>query len=323
VEIQLSRNGFTHEANLYDDHYPEVLQLHVRRAKASDRLRVRLTEIFGHGNQASDISQDSHVVVKGVSPGPFEKAGILPNDVVLAVQNHFVCTVPELSKLVQGLQEFDVIVKRMASSKYEQHPRQKSFDCRVDVDAEVGLGLNLQEIQSGQGKTTSLTYIFVRGLTEHSNGKPGPSLLAGVRNYDLLLAVNDNEVYTIRDVQRQISNKSFAKLTLRRMVREYSKDHPYHPCNQHAAQQFEVNLHRNPGQSLGVTLTEAYTADSGDPFLVVQRVGKGTPAYKAGILFHDIFWQVDGHDIFSLSDLKKFCEGRSSVTITIRRHDFE
>merc|ERR1711981_619030 len=103
------------------------------------------------------------------------------------------------------------------------------------------------------------------------------------------------------------------------MIREFHADHSHHP-NQHAeAKQETVVVTRAAGESLGLGLSEAYGAESGDPFLVVTKVRPGSAGERAGILVQDILWQVAGKDVIHLDEFKGAVAGLEKFEISLRR----
>jgi len=148
-------------------------------------------------------------------------------------------------------------------------------------------------------------------------------LLAGVRQHDLVLQINDVAVHHISDAKNAIRGQQTAFLVIRRMVREYSSHHPYHPKHHHGAEEVTVLVEREDDEYMGLSMTEAYGAESDRPFLVVQNVRPGGAADRAGIEYHDIIWQAAGQDVFHLDEMRQCLDGLNEFELLLRRHDFE
>merc|ERR1712048_1145462 len=109
--------------------------------------------------------------------------------------------------------------------------------------------------------------------------------------------------------RRAIEGQDTAQVEIRRMIRQFSAGHPSHPDQHHEATEVTVVVTRSPGESLGLSLTEAYGADSVDPFLVVMNVRPGLAGERAGLKVHDIIWKAEDADICCLEDLKESIKG--------------
>ena len=325
VTIEVGR-GPTESIELEDnDAYPEILLLHIRRDTPTVPLSAKVSQVHGHGHTDFHDSKDvSFLVVKDVWGGPFYKAGVAIDDVILTVRNHHVESLKQVGELIEGRCEFDVVVKRMtASEDGSGHRRSKTHTCNVNIDGKLGLGLNLKEIQSGLGNRASKTFLYVKEVKQYPDGSPGPALVAGVRQHDLVLEINGAPVHCIRDAKNAIRGQQTASLVIRRMVREYSPHHPHHPNHHHGAEQVTVLIARKEGESMGLSVTEAYGAASTQPFLVVQNVRSGGAADRAGIQYHDIIWKAAGEDVCHLDEMRQFTEGLNQFELAVRRHDFE
>ena len=307
----------------YDDHYPEIVMLHVRRASPATKMNAKLAEVHAPGHSSyydDDDDETSHVVVQDVWDGPLYQGGLLVNDVVLTIDDHKVETLHQVGSLVQGKIEMDFVVKRMSQSQGKDDRREnKVHICNITIDAELELGLNLQEIKSGLGDSSSNTFLYVKELREYPDFAPGPGLIAGVRQYDLVLRINDMAVHTINDARRAIEGQKTAKCEVRRMIRHFSAGHPYHPEQHAEAKEVNVVVTRNAGESLGLSLSESYGTDSDDPFLYVTNVRKDSPGERVGIRVQDIIWQAQGQYVHSLDDLKNTIARLEKFELTVRR----
>ena len=103
------------------------------------------------------------------------------------------------------------------------------------------------------------------------------------------------------------------------MIRQFSAGHPSHPDQHDEATKISVVVTRSPGESLGLSLTESYGADSVDPFLVVTNVRPGLAGERAGIKLRDIIWRAEDEDVYSLDDLKESIKGLNKFRFIVRR----
>jgi len=295
----------------------------VRRASPATKMSAKLAEVHAHGQSSYYDEEDetSHVVVQDVWDGQLYQGGLLVNDVVLTIDDYNVETLQQVASLVRGKVEMDFVVKRMSQSQGENSRREnKVHILNITICPTLGLGLNLQEIKSGLGDNSSNTFLYVKELREYSDFSPGPGLIAGVRQYDLLLRVNDRAVHTINDIRRAIEGQETAKCEVRRMIRHFSAGHPFHPEQHNEAKEVDLTVTRAAGESLGLSLSESYGADSGKPFLYVTKVRKDSPGERAGIRVQDILWRAQGQDVHNLDDLKKLIARLGQFQLTVRRH---
>lgn len=325
VTVEIERDQIIKEnsgpAN-YDEHYPEIVMLHVTRASGTTPMGAKLAEIHGHGYSSYyDDDETSFVVVQDVFSGPLYQSGLMARDVLLTIDDYNVETLGQVGSLVQGKTDMEFVVKRMSEKSQHDNRRRetKIHTCNITISNELGLGLNLKEIKSGLGDNTSNSYLYVKELREYPDYTPGPGLVAGIRQYDLVLRINDVTVHTITDARRAIEGQKTAKCEVRRMIRQYSSGHPYHPEKHSQTDQVSVVVTRDAGESLGLSLSEAYGAESVDPFLVVTKVRPGSAGARAGIRVRDIMWQAEGRNVFSLDDLKEILNGLQKFELTVRR----
>ena len=324
VTIEFGRGPTDSLAIEERDVYPEIVMLHIRRNTPDVSLGAKLAEVHGHGHTDShDSTGASFVVVKDIWGGPFFKGGLAIDDVIITVEKHHVESLKELGSLIQGKREFDVVVKRMSSSGSEGHRESKTYKCDITIDGKLGMGLHLKEIQSGLGNTASNTFLYVKEIKEFPDGSAGPALVAGVRQHDLLIEINGVPVHTIRDAKNALHGKHTASVVLRRMIREYSAHHPFHPNHHHGAEQVTAIIERGNNESMGVSISEAYGTASPHPFLVIQNVRRGGAADRAGVQYHDIIWKVAGLDVYHLDEMREFIDGLTEFKLVLRRHDFE
>jgi S1-C subfamily serine protease len=215
----------------------------------------------------------------------------------------------------------ELVVKRMSPQGQGDKGRRenKIHTFKITRSADLGLGLNLKEIKSGLGNGSSSRFLYVQELLEYANGDPGPGLVGGIRQYDLILKIHGVAIHTIADVRRAVEGQETVECEVRRMIRQFHADHPSHP-NKHAeAKQETVIVTRAAGESLGLGLSEAYGGESGDPFLVVTKVRPGSAGERAGIRVRDICWQVDEKDVIHLDEFKGAVSGLEKFQISLRR----
>ena len=189
----------------------------------------------------------------------------------------------------------------------------KLYTINITISNELGLGLNLKQIESGFENDSSNTFLYVKELREYSDFSPGPGLTAGVRQYDLVLKINDMTVHTLADAKRAIEGQETAKCEVRRMIR-------YRPKRHGEAHEIDITVTRAAGESLGLSLLDTYGADSADPFLVVTKVRSAGPGERADIKVQDIVRRAQGQDIYNLDDLKRLIGDLEKFELTIRRY---
>jgi len=144
-----------------------------------------------------------------------------------------------------------------------------------------------------------------------------------VQQHDLILKINNEPVHRIRDAKDAIRGRRTASMVIRRMVREYSSHHPYHPDHHRSANEITVLIQLNGDDPMGMSVSEAYGAASSEPFLVVQSVRSGSAADLAGVQYHDIIWKAAGEDVYQLDEMKQCIDGLSEFQLVLRRHEFE
>ena len=319
VTLQLERQVQFEDQHNYDGYYPEIVLLQVTRASPKEKMGAALSEVHEHGHSSYyDDDEETHVVVKNVSVGPLQRAGLKAHDVFLSINDHNVATLKQVSSLTEGKTDIEFVVKRMTPSQNVEGRREnKTYTFDINVSDELDLGLNLKAIKSGLGDKSSDSYLYVKDFREYPNGDPGPGLIAGVRQYDLLLKLNGMEIYTVADVRRAIEGEETVQCEVRRMIHQFGASHDK---QQSASNEAIVVVTRAPGESLGLSLVEAYGPEFIDPFLVVTKVRSGGPGERSGIKVRDIIWQVEEQDIFQVGDIKDIISGLEKFKITIRRN---
>ena len=285
--------------------------LDVRRASPETSMGAQVIETHVP-------SSGSCVLVQDVGTGPLYQSGLIAGDILLTVDNFNVETLEHFKSIVQGKTDMQFVVKRMSQKSQDGKGRRenKMHTCNITISDELGLGLQLKEVKSGTEE--SKTFLYVKELREYPNGDPGPGLVAGVRQYDLVLRINDVAIHTIADAQRAIQGQQTAKCEVRRMIHQFSS-HPSHAGQQGDTEEVILTVAVAPDESLGLSLTEAYRAKSVDPVLVVTNVRGGSAAERAGIRARDIVCKVEGKDISTLDDLKDNIRGAAKFELTIRR----
>ena len=78
-------------------------------------------------------------------------------------------------------------------------------------------------------------------------------------------------------------------------------------------------VERQPGESLGLSISESYDGDAVDPFLIVTKVRDGGAGFRAGIAARDIIVKIDGKAVNDLDDLKAMIANAERVELTVRR----
>ena len=279
--------------------------LRVKRASSATKMGAKLATVTGE--------MGSFVLVEDLFDGPLDESGLMIEDILLTVDDHSVQTLAQFNSIVEGKTEMDIVVKRMSQRQGGEGRREnKLYTINITISDQLGLGLNLKQIESGFENDSSNTFLYVKELLEYPGGDPGPGLTAGVRHFDLVLKINDMTVHTLADAKRAIEGQKTAKCEVRRMIR-------YHPTQHAEAHEIDIVVTRAAGESLGLALSETYGADSTGPFLVVNKVRGGGAGERADIRVHDIVCRAQGQDIHHLDDLKKLIGGLEKFELTLRR----
>ena len=202
-----------------------------------------------------------------------------------------------------------------ASFKYKTTKKSQKF---------IFGGLNLKGIKSGLGEKSSESFLYVKDLREYPNGDPGPGLVAGVRPYDLLLRINGVEIDAISDVKRAIEGKKTVQCEVRRMIRQltvgrHRKLSLDDPLSDSGVHEETLVVTRTGGESLGLSLSEAYGGGSDTPVLIVTKVRIGSLGERVGIRARDIIWRIQQKPVLHLHDLKELIAGLDKFEITVRR----
>ena len=328
VTLQLERQVQFEDQHNYDGHYPEIVLLQVMRASPKEKMGAELSEVHEHGHSSYyDDDEETHIAVKNVSVGPLQRAGLKAHDVFLSINDHNVATLKQVSSLTEGKTDIEFVVKRMTPSQNAEGRREnKTYTFDINVSDELDLGLNLKAIKSGLGGRSSDSFLYVKDFREYPNGDPGPGLIAGVRPYDLILKINGVRIDAIADVKRAIKGKKTVQCEVRRMIRHLnarrhrrlSLDDPLSDAGSRVHEE-TLFINRTGGESLGLSLSEAYGRGSDTPVLIVTKVRIGSVGDKVGIRVRDIIWQVEQKPVLHLHNLKELIAGLDKFEITVRR----
>jgi len=289
--------------NEYDQsYYPEIVMLDVRRDSPMTKMGAKL------GTSYDD--KGSFVVVDDVSDGPLFRAGLMQGDVLLTVNNRRVESMDQLNSVVEDETDMEFVVRRMSQAQGRRGD--KVYTCNITKSNELGLGLGLKRLRAGVGANASNTFLYVNELREYANGDAGPGLIAGVHQYDLILKINGMAIHTMSDAKQATQDTQIAEVQVRRMIRQARSQEA-------ATTQVTVVVTRGPGDSLGLSLSETYGAESAEPFLLVTKVRGGSVGERAGIMVNDIFAQVNGQSVHDLDELKQLIHGLEKFELTVHR----
>jgi len=147
--------------------------------------------------------------------------------------------------------------------------------------------------------TTKKTIGFIEGLTALSKGTQmgvrfqSPAYKAGLRTFDRVKKINGQDIRYWRDLEHALLQKTQSKLTL--LVQREDKD-------------LEIHIGRAKTlKQLGIEDTALYIA----------KVGKGTPADKAGLIKGDRFLSIDGQLLKTWEDVLKLIQSFSGNKLTV------
>ena len=283
-------------------HYPEVVQLRVTLSSPSTDLGVVI-----------EVYDDDRVVAIEVEDGPLYRSGLMANDVFLTVDNYNIHTPEQYYHAIENKTDMVFVVKRMSRSRGEGRRENKIHTFEITPSHQLGLGLTLKGVKSGHQHKLSESFLYVNELREYPNGDAGPGLVAGLRQYDLILKMNDMEIHSIADVQKAMAGEETVECKVRRMI------HHFTAYDENESADEIVIINRSPGESLGLSLSESYDHDSVEPFLVVTKVREGGAGYRAGVELRDVIVKIDGKDVHNLDDLKKMISKLDTFKFTVRR----
>ena len=289
------------------------------------QLRVTLDEPstdLGIEIEVFENDGGTRIVASQVFDGPLYQSGLMENDVFLTVDHLNIHTPEDLYSAIQNKTDMEFVVKRMARSRGQGRRENKIYTFHINISRELGLGLNLKMITSDFENEKANTFLYVSELREYPNGEPGPGLVAGVRPYDLLLKMNGVEIHTIADVKGAIQGKETVQCEVRRMIRHLNEERARKmtsPKHKRLYEEITVLMTRTGGESLGLSLSEAYCGGSDNPFVIVTNVRSGSVAERVGIKVRDIIWQVQQKPVLHIHDLKGIITGLDKFEITVRR----
>ena len=288
-----------------EQHYPEVVKLRVTRDSPLTPLGIQI-KVFNNDN-------GTRVVASGVQDGPMYRSGLNENDIFLTVDNLNIHTSDHLFSAIKDKTDMEVVVKRMSRSRGEGRRENKIHTFDITLSRELGLGLNLKMIRSDYENEKAHTFLYVSELREYSNGNPGPGLIAGIRQYDLILKMNGVDIHTVAQVREVIEGEETVQCQVRRMI------HQFKAYDENESSDEIVIIERAAGEPLGMSLSESYDGESVDPFLIVTKVRDGGAGFRAGVEIHDIIVQIGGEDVNDLDDLKARIAGAERIELTVRR----
>jgi len=288
-----------------EQHYPEVVKLRVTRDSPSTPLGIQIG-VFDNDNV-------TRVAVTEIQDGPLYRSGLMQNDIFLTVDNLNIHTSDDLSYAIEEKTEMEFVVKRMSRSRGEGCRGNKIHTFDVTISRQLGLGLNLKLIKSDYENEEAHTFLYVSELREYPNGDAGPGLVAGIRQYDLILKMNGVDIHTVADVKGVVEGEETVQCQVRRMI------HHFKAYDENESSDEIVVIERAAGESLGLSLSESYDGDSIDPFLIVTKVREGGAGFRAGVEIHDIIVKIDDEDVNDLNDLKARIAGAERIELTVRR----
>ena len=251
------------------------------------------------------------------------KAGLKVHDTVLSIDGEMVFSIKALKKQAAGRNRLEIIVNRLMEAKAGGSFRQANVvDMTVQLDPQgmggVGLGARIVEVTSGLGTSQSVPFLMVCALNPYNDGSPGPSMLAGVKQYDLVLMVDGKKVNALKELVVALRGKASTVFTVRRLAFEFGGQSLFKK-NSKGLKSKTLMVQREAGRGLGVSLNEAYRNGEAEPFVVVTAVRAGTAAEDAGLLEEDLIIRVDGVDIYSIDDVRTAMQGKTQFRVEVER----
>ena len=302
--------------------YPEITKLVIQR-KPNQSLGLNISEVFGSGNEGYGLDKAYLMVNQVVSGSPAEVAGIHVDDTILSVNGTMVFDLPSLIELSKGRNKIEIVVNRMMENAAGGSFRQSNvIDVPVALDPAgmkgLGLGARVIEVTSGLGVDSSVPFLMVCALNTYPNGQPGPSMMAGMKQYDLILMVDGEEVNSLKQLVIALKNKTQPVFTVRRLTFEFGNNSVFTKESK-ALREVQLSVTRSQGAGLGVALNEAYRQGESDPFVVVTAVRADSAAASAGMMEQDLVMRIDDVDIFSIADVRAAIQGKNSFTVVVHR----
>jgi serine protease Do len=189
-------------------------------------LGINIQEITRELADSFGMKNTQGALVAGIEKNsPAEKAGLLPGDVILKFDNKPISTSSDLPRVVAGTKpgkEVGVEVLRKGSMKnlaltvgeMPSDDKEEARPTKGPTKSEPNkIGLTLRELTPQQKKKLSgKSGVLVVGAE-------GAAAQSGIRRGDVILAVNNNEVQTLEQFNKQIgtaqAGKTVALLVLR------------------------------------------------------------------------------------------------------------
>eukprot|EP00750_Incisomonas_marina_P021440 INCI4403.1.p1 GENE.INCI4403.1~~INCI4403.1.p1 ORF type:complete len:1790 (-),score=258.98 INCI4403.1:108-5477(-) len=192
---------------------------------------MNISEIYGSGNEGYGVEK-AYLTVNTVSRGSrAEQFGIHPHDTIVAVDGHLVFSTKEFASAVHGKKSPMILVHRVT----KDGPRpslQQQYNVQVNLDPDgmggIGLGARLIEIGAMMWRKDvpdhrqASTFVMVNKLVAYHDGsnRAGPAEAAGMMQYDLIVKVNGEEIYSILELVNALKSKRSPTLTIRRAGRK-------------------------------------------------------------------------------------------------------
>jgi S1-C subfamily serine protease len=234
-------------------------------------------------------------VTEVIADSPAEQAGLQVNDVITEVdgngvnarefaqiiRNHAVGDTLTLS--VQREDETLEISVTLAEMPVNVLPPQRGF-----------LGLSLEEAPEG--------------LTISSVSENSPAATAGLQNGDILLAIGDTEVSTIREARELIGSLEPGSTVDLRIIRNGEE------------QTITVTIGAVPINIDNLHFNE-FSYDAASQSWNIGRITEGNPLYEAGLREGDVITAFNG-ETYDLMGLMQFIVGLTpdaTVTLTVER----
>jgi hypothetical protein len=216
---------------------PELTTVEVAGASNAEPVGLNLSEVFGSGNEGYGVDK-AYLTVNSVRPGSLgDRAGIRAHDTIVAVNGNLVFSTAEFVAGVRDNARGDggpprVLLHRV---RRDDGPRpslaqqQYNVQLRLDPERMGGLGIGARLIEVGammwrpdvpESRHAS-TFVMVNKLIGYADGsgRAGPAESAGLRQFDLVVRVDGDEVYTIVQLVTALKEKKSATLTIRRAAR--------------------------------------------------------------------------------------------------------
>ena len=268
--------------------------------------------------------QNYGVLIKRVVKNtPADEAGFKNNDILLELNGEKVYTDNQLGKMLDGYKP-GVTVSSVVLRKEKKKEIMITLGER-DNYKKGYIGVYLRNIEEGNFDEYETEY--EHGILIYRVVEKSPASKAGLKKNDIILALNDENIYTRDQFQKMLSKHKVnenIKLTILRnnkkkkyeitLEERKSIDFSFDPLKFSIPDNVFVYKYDydNPKKWIGIKayeLNEDIKKERNTDFgIIVDKVYKNTPAEKSGLKKKDIILQMNDKKIRSIDDMVRITE---------------